>query len=46
MAVQACPAVNQVEARYFEVPCPFDLRPRCEKKIQILKFIQYPRAQE
>ena len=32
MAVQACPAVNQVESRYFEVPCPFDLRLRCEKK--------------
>ena len=32
MAVQACPAVNQFESRYFEVTTPFDLRLRCEKK--------------
>ena len=31
MSVQACPAVNQFENRYFEVVCPFDLRLRCEK---------------
>ena len=42
MAVQACPAVNQVEARYFEVPCPFDLRLRCEKKDSNFEIYSVP----
>jgi len=32
MAVQACPAVNNFESRYYEITCPFDLRLRCQKK--------------
>lgn len=29
-AVQACPAINELERRCFEVPIPFDLSLRCE----------------
>ena len=42
MAVQACPAVNQVESRYFEVTCPFDLRLRCEKKDSNFEIYSVP----
>ena len=42
MAVQACPAVNQVESRYFEVTCPFDLRLRCEKKDSTFEIYSVP----
>ena len=31
-AVQACPAVNNLEKNYFEIPIPYDLRLRIIKK--------------
>lgn len=30
-AVQACPAINELERDYFVLDCPFDLRLRCSK---------------
>ena len=30
-AVQACPAINELERDYFVLDCPFDLRLRCLK---------------
>ena len=42
MAVQACPAVNQFESRYFEVTTPFDLRLRCEKKNNEFEIYSVP----
>jgi len=42
MAVQSCPAVHQMENRYFEVPCPFDLRLRCEKKNNEFQIFSVP----
>lgn len=42
MAVQSCPAVNQLESRYFEVTCPFDLRLRCEKNNEAFEIYSVP----
>ena len=42
MAVQSCPAVNELERRYFEVDSPFDLRLRCEKKEEEFEIYAVP----
>ena len=44
MAVQACPAVNQFESRYFEVTMPFDLRLRCEKNNNEFEIYSVPQG--
>lgn len=31
-AVQACPAINELERDYFVVKCPFDIRLRCNRR--------------
>jgi len=31
-AVQACPAVNELERDYYVIKCPFDIRLRCSKR--------------
>ena len=42
MAVQACPAVNELERRYFEITSPYDLRLRCEKKNEEFQIYSIP----